>query len=544
MPREPTIPIFLWITTAILLHILGYGGSERVVTHVEARRSLQQFVGELLREAKSGPRELEIALLDQDAGPEEAPDTEDPPDEEPVPGRPPLVPAPSPPELPEEEPDDPSPPDAEPQRAPEAAEEPAREPAQELTLPPMDRRVAVEQHVEDPDQEDNPDARFIAEHANRVERETRASITSLDRNDPVPTPGRAHEGPSAELGDADDTRIAQSEDKPGAEDTQPEAAAAAATASEPASPPPAGGPPPPPAARAVPEPALPAVESNPAPELLSSGEGAWEGGEGRAARPARSASPRRLPPPRARPGEIYGYGRSGTTANGVNLNLSPAAAVAAVGAEQLAAERRQDGERRRSQHRGSNRPLGIERWRSAIENYVASVQPGNQTALNTARVPFARYLHQVHLKIHPVFADSFLRSLDSLPASDPLNRPELQTHLELVLHPDDGHLVRMGVTRSSGVTAFDVGALESISTASPFGRAPSSIVSPDGNVYLHWEFHRQPWIACGTFNARPYILKAQPRPAEPRVPPPLRPEDPSRDERHGALSVSAAGPLG
>jgi hypothetical protein len=47
-------------------------------------------------------------------------------------------------------------------------------------------------------------------------------------------------------------------------------------------------------------------------------------------------------------------------------------------------------------------------------------------------------------------------------------------------------------------------------------------VSPDGNVYLHWEFHRDEVYACSTMNARPFLLntpKKEPSdPNEPKLP--------------------------
>ncbi len=532
MLREPTIPIFLWIATAILLHIFGVGGSERIVSHVEARRDLLRFVGAVVREAKFGAQEIEVALLDVPPGATEEPAPDDPPEappppEEPPPEEPPLLPEPEPPPLPDQPPED------------LAEAEPTSEPPKppELVVSPNDRRVAVVQHVDDPDQEDNPDARFIGDQANHVDEETQASITALDRNDPLPSPGGAHEGPSLDPGDADETRVAQSEDAPGEAvppDPEPRPAGEPAATGLPPPPPPppaalarAARPPVAPVPGVSPRPAEDAVESST--ELVGSERGTWS------ASSAAPARPRRLPP-RAGREEWLGYGRQGTTASGVNLNLSREDATAVVGADQLALERRRDGERRRSEHRGSWSQMGLERWRASIENYVASVKPGNQTALNTARVPFAGYLNRIHLRIHPIFADSFLRSLDAMPASDPLNRPDLVTHLEIVVHRDDGHLVRMGVTKSSGVTAFDVGALESVNAAAPFGRPPAVIVSPDGNVYLHWEFHRNPIYACSTFNARPYLLKADPAPARPTVPPPRRPADAVRDERQGAAS--------
>ena len=70
----------------------------------------------------------------------------------------------------------------------------------------------------------------------------------------------------------------------------------------------------------------------------------------------------------------------------------------------------------------------------------------------TAAVPFATYLNGMHNRIHPIFADSFLGSLDSLPATHPMNDPKIFTSLEIVLTPD-GNIVKMGVTKTSGITA-------------------------------------------------------------------------------------------
>jgi TonB family protein len=212
----------------------------------------------------------------------------------------------------------------------------------------------------------------------------------------------------------------------------------------------------------------------------------------------------------------------------VNLNLNQSGVVASVGQDQLRKEREADGERRKSQHRGSWLASSFERWKSAIENYVSSVKPGNQTALNTAAVPFASYLNGMHNRIHPIFADSFLSSLDALPRDNPLNDQKLITRLEIVLFKN-GHIATMGIVKASGVTAFDVAALDSVQRASPFGPAPSAIISPDGRVYLHWEFHRDEIFACSTMNARPFMLNVAPHgpptepPAAPTSPGPLTP---------------------
>jgi hypothetical protein len=234
------------------------------------------------------------------------------------------------------------------------------------------------------------------------------------------------------------------------------------------------------------------------------------------------------------------------TPSGVNLNLTSDSVVAVVGQDRLTKERMADGERRKSAHRGSWQNSSFERWRAAIENYVSTVKPGNQTALNTARSPFGTYLVSIHNRIHPIFAEDFLGSLDGLPTNHPMNEPTLITRLEIVLNRDDGHVIKMGVVRTSGITAFDIAALDSVQRASPFGKPPKAIVSPDGNVYFHWEFHRDPVFACSTINARPFLINSPPptEPTEPKGPtPPFPGGDPREQQappagsRQGALPV-------
>ena len=158
-------------------------------------------------------------------------------------------------------------------------------------------------------------------------------------------------------------------------------------------------------------------------------------------------------------------------------------------------------------------PLGVERWRTAIEGYVPFVRPENQLRLEGAIRPFAQYLNQVHARIHPIFADQVLASLDNLPSSHPLNRPDLRVTLEIILESREGRIQRMGVTAVSGLIAFDVLALDSVYRAQPFGPPPQAIVSPDGFVYFHWEFHRG-LEACGTFNTRPFLLRSASKTAQ------------------------------
>jgi len=213
--------------------------------------------------------------------------------------------------------------------------------------------------------------------------------------------------------------------------------------------------------------------------------------------------------------------------------LTPAGVATIFGDEYLDADQEKARNTRLAKHRGIFKGGDFERFRAAIENYDPSVKPGNQTSLNAARVPFASYINKMHNRIHPVFAGGFLRSLSGLDPSDKLANMKLITHMEIVLDAKTGKLVRLGITKPSGVTALEVAAMRSIEQVAPFGAAPEAIVSPDGKVYLHWEFHRDPYFACTSRFARPYLLKSAPKVPLP-TPLPPRPEVPRTAERRGA----------
>jgi TonB family protein len=154
----------------------------------------------------------------------------------------------------------------------------------------------------------------------------------------------------------------------------------------------------------------------------------------------------------------------------------------------------------------------LERWtaawrvkrRDALSGYRSSVT-GNDTRLGVSIKPFASYLNRVHERLHPVYADSALACLDTLPQQAPFNRADLTTLVELVLEPNSGKLEKLGVVRSSGVETFDVTVLDAIERAAPFGAAPRETISKDGRVYVHWEFGRG-LVACSPLGARPFLV--------------------------------------
>lgn len=559
MKRESGIPFVAWVGTAVLAHLMWTAGAERVARVVEDFTQVRWFAESVQGEfAQGGDIEVTLEDLPPDlAVPEDEP--EEPEAKEPDPvepeAQPPKTSETKPVEPEKRKPDDP----IQLFPAPKAAEEKPKTPPP-IEQPKMDQRIAVKQHVKDKDQEDNPDARFVGDEANRVEEETVARITSHDQDDPNPTPGGQHTGPSQEPGNADETVIGESEDREGDPNEAPGEHVAEEKPGDDSRPPDVPNPQPPkagepeaprvahaeqPAGEAKPQPPSPqpAPESPEppsaqGPDSVTADKGTYTLDPTRKKKPraVASAQPRR---PTVKPGRV-GLG-AGPNENGVRTSLDIHDVVSAVGHDEIARQRAADGERRRSKHRGSWNTSSFERWRGAIENYVSSVRPGNQTALNTARVPFATYLVHIHNRIHPVFADTFLASLDSLPFDHPINDYKVHAVLEIVVEPDNGRIVKMGVIKTSGITAFDVGALDSVNRSGPFGKAPSAIISSDGNVYLHWQFHRNPIYACSTMNARPYILNRPPPIDEPKKHPPRDPKPPSDPRERG---VPPAGPPG
>jgi hypothetical protein len=603
MRREASIPLFLWVATAALAHLLWSGGAEQGARLIDERLDIGRFAAGIRSHVRGSiAPPLEIAIDDpsteedetkpEEPNEDEEPDEVDDKDEAPTPeelakakdeAAPPDAKAKAEEKLKKEEPE-PEPKKEELKKEELEKEElkkeepkkeelkPAEpkpvEPPKEIQQLELPKKIAVKQHVEDEHQKDNPDAAYISDKANRVAEETRARITSTDQDDKKPTPGKAATGPADEPGNSEETHVRQDNDVKGEKDRSPGGSesekAERATAAAPveqlgkagaAAPGAVGG-----QNKSVPTPSEHAAqnkdqaaraaskETPESPEVVASESGSFSVSGPKAATPEQRArkAKKRLPPRRPRSlMEAMGLGAAGRTVGGVALNLTPNMAAEAIGSDELSRLRRADGERRKSQHRGSWRTPGLERYRSAIENYVATVKPGNQTALNTAAVPFANYLNQIHARIHPIFADQFLASLDSLPASHPMNDPNLVTSLEIVVEREEGRLVRRGVTKTSGSTPFDISAIDSVERAGPFGTPPPEIVSPDGNVYLHWEFRRDA-MACSTLYAHPFILNVPPKPAPLPGGTPLPPfkgpddEKPEQGERHGLLTAPPA----
>ena len=131
--------------------------------------------------------------------------------------------------------------------------------------------------------------------------------------------------------------------------------------------------------------------------------------------------------------------------------------------------------------------------------------------IGEAAVPFAHYAVAMHKRIHPLFTDQFLTSLDKVPPTNPINDMRIATTLEIVLS-HDGTVHQIGILKSSGVTVFDIAAIDSVQRAQPFGKAPDAILSFDDHVHMRWEFHRDPVVGCSTINTWPIMLRSAANP--------------------------------
>ncbi|MGD0525600.1 MAG: hypothetical protein ABSE49_10670 [Polyangiaceae bacterium] len=190
--RDVTIPLVLWICAAICAHFL-FGTGGMVVGKVEDDRSeLWSLSKKAQNLAKQDGQTFEVTLGEpSDQTQEEPPPPPPPPAPKPE-DQPKATPTPTV-KPPEKTPPKPEAKKAEEKKLIVIQKEEEKKPIVLPEDPLKDRRIAVRQHAK-PNQEDNPSAHFIADEANKVEKETVATLTSHDRVEAVHTPVGNHAG--------------------------------------------------------------------------------------------------------------------------------------------------------------------------------------------------------------------------------------------------------------------------------------------------------------------------------------------------------------
>ncbi len=579
MSREAHIPLALWISAALVCHALGGGGTLEVAQTALDKQDLRDLIKLERQTLKPEDKVFEVLTADQFPTPTNkevaAPDkdsdatddaVDDDKDKKPEPAKPEVVKPPK-----EEEAKKPPPPEvAQKPPEPEKKKQPVLVPAVPAPPappppppPPPDKRLAVMQHSEK-NQPDNPNANRIADDANHVAEETMAKIRSHDQDMENPSAGPSKAlGPAEEKGNSDKDKEAESENRIGDDDHAPGEKSKHASDAQHATPavqaPMQLTPGPPPSVpntrgtgdkvatgpRTASPPPSPGGQGPASPEVQNggNGQGSWSldpnnpGGDGA----SRVAGRKRAGKPFESPVHVGAFGLGGNgLPGGPNLNLTMPGLTQAVGDEQLRKERENDGASRRGEHAGRMKnATDFQKYRAAIENYDPSVKPGDKTSLNAARSAFASYLVTMHNKIHPLFGDRELESLDGSKDKQ-FSDQNMYAVAEIVIAPDTGRVIRRGIVKNSGSTAFDTIVLKMIDSSQPYGKTPDAIISYDGKVYLHWEVQRNHVDACSNRNAFP-IMKKQPAgvqkvtPTPPGAPP--RPAGKNPDEQVGAPSA-------
>jgi TonB family protein len=215
--------------------------------------------------------------------------------------------------------------------------------------------------------------------------------------------------------------------------------------------------------------------------------------------------------PEQQPGREGTAGQRGSRGprRGPDLRLSWTQFNQLYGEGELQRQREEVAELRRTRIRGSSKNGNWERIRTAIENYVPDVRPGNQTALRSAASPFAVYLAQVHRRLHRLWAEGVLVDFALRSDDSPLNDVSLVVNLEIVINAD-GSIEKVGVLEGgSGSLVYDAAAVDVVYRSAPHPNPPREIRAGFGRTYIYGVFYRNLRL-CGSFNAVPNILPAPP----------------------------------
>ena len=521
-PREYLIPIYLWISASLLLHLLFASGTKVIADRVGSDRP------RLLAQPGAGAPSVSEMEFEY-------------PPEPPPPQSPAAPPLPSPQQQQRQaarRERTPPPPTAPAARPPEPPPPPPVPVVAAPVVPPAVRPPALRRFVDQVNPNDEPvpeDPQHLAQSNRNVAEETQAALRNLERDQSNPRAGGApNRTDPRNPGNADRQVSADSENTEGRSDRvpdpRPRTAAAAANRPNPATPPQGDRAP---GSGSAPTTAGAVGREGAAGDPVPGGAGSIEvasGAQGSNGANGGGATSTAT-------GGFQGLRGMGARRALDSLTPTWSTYASIIGDARIEREA-EEARRRRSAARGSFTD-GWRDNRAAIENFVPHVRVGNQTALRTAASPFAAYLTAMHRRIHRIFADGFLEGLGRVPADSPLQNEGLVTTVEIVL-TRGGAVHSLGIVRSSGVLPFDVAALNAVRRSAPFGDAPSAILSGDGRVYVRWGFHRD-HRQCGTFNAEPFILPAPGSGPTPSTPPPSTTDD-GPPARLGMAPVAAGAP--
>jgi hypothetical protein len=364
--------------------------------------------------------------------------------------------------------------------------EPEQPPPPTPPPPKPEQQRAKEKSVDfeiDKEEEPSPEAKYLAEKNNRVEQETRADRTNLEKEQKGEASTSPSERQDQEVGDEED-KIAKLEDRKSKLGRQ--------------------------APQITPhqDESLAPSDSNDRKSLLSMRETPERKHEisPETVDPALPRDPQGI---RAMPEEELQsmqdlQGASGQSRRS-SLRLSSRQYQYLFGDDAEAAAAFSAKEKSKKKGRFSDRMAKVQ---AALENFLPEVRPGNQTELNTRAAPFAAFIARMHRSIHEHWGFGFLVDLESKGMTDPMNNPDLVTKLEIVMN-GDGTVDKITVIKPSGLLPYDVAAIDVVYSAGPFPDPPRAIRSRNGKIYVHWNFHRNE-RQCATSGVDYFILDNPP----------------------------------
>lgn len=359
------------------------------------------------------------------------------------------------------------------------------EPPKAKPLPP-EPQPDLKQHlrmkmveINQPESEKPSDnARFLSDKNRRVEKETQARYTNLEKDHPEPEPFSQPNNNLDKTPGSKEAKIAENQERKGK--------------------------------------SVPPIPSAPSPWLKMRGRQQLPQGRRDHTAPPAPTSPDGTLPLSQKPRDLNSgiHQRSSSAQSGLSgkgkmdLNLDYKSQDRIDGQKGFEAREQARLSTNPSTSTSSSKGRFARKWQrvqSALENFIPEVQPGNQTMLGTRANPFAVYIARMHRKIHQFWGYGFIVDLDKKDMSNPMNDRSLWTMVEIVVLPNGEVDPKTMVVKSSGILPFDVAALDTVFSASPYPPTPREIRSADNKVYMHWRFHRDE-RQCGTFGVEPYIL--------------------------------------
>ncbi|HWE27114.1 MAG TPA: TonB family protein, partial [Polyangia bacterium] len=355
--------------------------------------------------------------------------------------------------------------------------------------PPIDHRKQMVDQEKFPDEQDNPDAHFLAQKNHRTEHETRAKATNLVRNveSPNTTESEKSDNKQPDTGMKND-KLAELQNRDGQKNQVVRSSPMAGQEGQ--------------AAPKEAQPQGPLSMRDLTPKAAIDPTEAQKEREGLDKQEKEQGDL-----PMARVGKEGQRAVAATMGAKANLRLNNHTFDEIEGVQHAEDDRRAAAKAEKSHVAGhwDKMQQKFAAMHSSIENFVQDVKPGNQEELGTRASPFAAYITAMHRQIHKIFTLGFLADIE-LKHNSIYDDETLWTQLEIVLKPD-GSVDAVHIVRTSGLLPFDTAALDAVLSAAPFPPPPEVIKRVNGKVYLDWQFHRNE-LACGTFNVDPHILNS------------------------------------